>query len=492
MGTNNTNNKFDMTIGSIYGDENIIIKGIPNNNIGTPQKEFTNTLFTFQSKINQGVINGDLERVSLPNEEDEVASDKSLFGVVNPDTLATLDSRYKYVVVSGSEDPTNTQTASIHANNTTANDNVTIIGGNQAGFLYYAGDESGTIYNTTGKLTFSNYHKMGNWTIKTADGDADIFTTGGTNSIDIHSGNATINSRGQDSISVNIDDNSSQYYSHITLGGANSTISAGQGTSIIDLTSNNIINTHQNTTVNAGSNGTITFTGTNNDTSNSNTVQGGLGNTITSKNTNITAIHGNNNSFTNIDQDLLLLNGVGNTNVSISQQFIGFGANGLNLTLTSNDDNQTTNQSSNAGSLFVADQGNETLNASGYNNTIAIYANTVSGAQSNFTAKGGTGNDILAAGTGDSFFTGGAGDNLFAFTKQSVSNGSTTITDFSRQGSDNRIGLYGYGYDNDSIAQLLNNSHDDNAGNAVLNLENHKIFLEGVSVADLKVSQFAV
>lgn len=470
------------------GGKRAIIYNMPDNN---GDNTFVNDINDFDSQMNHGVNNGTLKSVYLPSQEGDVETDTPLIGVVNSDKSVTIDDQYKYIVVSGTDDENDTTTgAYIDASNTTASGDVTIIGGKKGGFSYTAGNESGTIYNTTGNLNFYSYHKSGNWTIKTATGNANITTTSGKNSISIGCGMAYIRSLGQDNISVNIDDPTSQYYSEVTLGGGNSTVSAGQGSSIIDVSGNNIINTYQGSTVTAGTSGVITFTGTNEDTIGNNTVQGGIENTISGVNTNITAIQGNNNTFSNISENLTFFNGYGDTNVTMSKRFVGFGANGLNLTLNTTDTNQTNDQSTVEAGLFVADKGNETLNASGYDRAIQIYANTVTGATSRFTAVGTTGDDVIAAGTGNSTFTGGAGNNLFMFIKDAVGNGTTTITDFARQGSDNHIGLYGYGLNTDSVSQLISNAQSNIAGYAVLNLSNHEITLQGVTVADLKVSQF--
>ncbi|CAI3948906.1 unnamed protein product [Commensalibacter communis] len=104
---------------------------------------------------------------------------------------------------------------------------------------------------------------------------------------------------------------------------------------------------------------------------------------------------------------------------------------------------------------------------------------------------GGRSDDTLTGGVGNSTFTGGAGSNLFAFTSSDVANGSTVITDFLAS-EDNQIALFNYGLNRSSLSALLKNSQNDVNGDAVLNLGNHEITIQGGSVSDLHPSQFIV
>lgn len=211
------------------------------------------------------------------------------------------------------------------------------------------------------------------------------------------------------------------------------------------------------------------------------TIQGGTGNEIHSSG------------------DLTINDATGNTKIETKGSFTISGADGLNLDLRSYnmDSAYHIENGRDLSNIFMAGNGNETLNAAadkGYsfqNTNLAIYANTISGAQSSFIAIAGSGDDTLTAGTGNSTFTGGAGENLFAFTKADAAGGNTVITDFSAS-EDNQIALFDYGLTRSSLSKLLKSSQNDAQGDAVLHLENHTITLQGVSVSDLSTNQFFV
>lgn len=494
--------------------KNITITGASGNSAviyGVPDNTDGDSLLALDLQIAQDVITEDLKgstskAVSLPQQEGTQVKGGSLIGFVDPEQAQgqdiSINGQYQYVIIPGYEDTTITRNpVSLQAVGTSSNNNVTIIGGYQSGFSYTAGNESGTVLNTIGNLNFNAAGKTGKWDIETGSGDTNIHTGIGKSTIIYGTGKTSIYAEGQAHIEAASDEmfaSNNHVVARITLAGGSGYIYSGVGTSISDLSSNNEIITYQNSTINGGTDGSISLRGYYDENIDFNviqgnsTIQGGSNNTVSSIASNITAVHTVDNNFESVIGSLTFLNGYGDTNVSIYKQFIGFGASGLNLTLNSCENADTNYLPFTGESLFVADKGNETLNASGYNNTIQIYANTVAGAQSSLVATGGNKNDYLTAGTGNSTFTGGAGDNLFIFQKESTNNGNTVITDFMHQGSSNHIGLYNYGYNTENITQLLKDSHNDNQGNAVLNLENHKITLEGITVTDLKVSQFIV
>lgn len=189
---------------------------------------------------------------------------------------------------------------------------------------------------------------------------------------------------------------------------------------------------------------------------------------------------GNNNNF-NADGSLLFSQGTGfNSIVNTGQTFI-FGTDGLNLVL----------RSYNSDALFVAGEGNETLNAAGSTSPITVYASQTSNHNTNLVVTTGSGNDELDAGTGNSTLNGGAGNNIFVFNKDTDAGGRTVIGDFAVSAG-NKISLYNYNLTQDSLGALLASSHNDSNGNAVLNLDNHQITVQGVSINNLHTEQFNI
>ena len=85
--------------------------------------------------------------------------------------------------------------------------------------------------------------------------------------------------------------------------------------------------------------------------------------------------------------------------------------------------------------------------------------------------------------------TGGEGNNLFIFTKDTDQGGKTLITDFSKS-KNNMVEFLNYGFNRSDVDRILQNAHQDDKGNAVLDLGNHQLILQGVSVKDLKGTQF--
>ncbi|EHD13029.1 hypothetical protein CIN_20120 [Commensalibacter intestini A911] len=393
-----------------------------------------------------------------------------------------------------------------------ASQNVKVLAGNTGGFVYNASLESGQFVggNAQNNIVFTgNTLNGGNWNIVVGDGNNVIVAGSGNNTIDAGDGNNTIksgtgnntitagegnniitltdgninqvNSNGNDTIVASSD---STAKNSVTLNGGysadyNATVNLNAGASVSDLSFYNTVTVGGGSTINGGTSGTYTFNGVGN--SDQSTLNDGNNSTITASG-DLKVVHGDSNTIT-ASGDLSFLNGVGTTENNVTGSVNAFGAAGLDYTLNITDSGS---------GYFVADVGNETLNASGSTQALQVYANTVVGGTSDFVATGGSGNDTLVAGTGDSTFTGGAGDNLFMFNKNTADNGNTVITDFSKEGSDNKIGLFNYGLDSSSLQSLLDNSKNDASGNAVLNLDGHTITIEGVSVSDLTVNQFEV
>lgn len=430
------------------------------------------------------------------------------YGMITQGGAYNAGNGYDYIVVGGfnEADPSVGMTAT-QINNATllneavtidsamnASQNVKVLAGNTGGFTYNASLESGqfTGGNTENNIVFNgNTLNGGNWNIVTGNGNNTIIAGAGNNTIQAGEGDNVINltagninqviSNGKDTITAS---DSSTAKNSVTLNGGystdfNATVSLNAGASVSDLSYYNTVTVGGGSTINGGTSGTYTFNGVGN--SDQSTLNDGNNSTITASG-DLKVVHGDSNTIT-ASGDLSFLNGVGTTENNVTGSVNAFGAAGLDYTLNITDSGS---------GYFVADVGNETLNASGSTQALQVYANTVVGGTSDFVATGGSGNDTLVAGTGDSTFTGGAGDNLFMFNKNTADNGNTVITDFSKEGSDNKIGLFNYGLDSSSLQSLLDNSKNDASGNAVLNLDGHTITIEGVSVSDLTVNQFEV
>ncbi|CAI3952642.1 calcium-binding protein [Commensalibacter papalotli (ex Botero et al. 2024)] len=377
---------------------------------------------------------------------------------------------------------------------------VRVLSGNIQSFTYNAGQESGQLAagaENSNVVFNGNTVNGGNWDIAVGTGNNTIVAGSGNNNISI--GNQALTGQGQSSIDLTAGkinnvtsygqdtitaSNDSTAQNRVSLFGGlsediHSTVNLNEGAAVNDFSFYNVVTVGGGSTIQGGTYGNYTFNGSND--SNAGQLNGGQSSSITATG-DLQVVQGDSNTI-NASRSLSFFNGVGNTEATAQGQFVGFGAGGLNYTL---------NASGNDSGLFVADVGNETLNASGSTSALQIYANTVVGGSSDFVASGGSGNDTLVAGTGNATFSGGAGDNLFMFNKAITDNGNTVITDFSKNGNGDKIGLYNYGLDNDSIANLLKTSENDAKGNAVLKLDGHTITIEGVSVSDLTVNQFDV
>lgn len=377
---------------------------------------------------------------------------------------------------------------------------VNVLAGGNKGVSYKAGEEGGNFIagNIGSNVVFEgNSVSGGNWTIDTGKGNDTIFTGSGNNIVNSDDGDDSITTgTGENMITLGVGSNVVNSYGNDTIDGPNiggfntinlhgastqdsyTTVHIGKGSLVNDFVSYNVITVGGGSTVAGGTSSTVMFDGSYD--SNMNWLQGVRNSTISSDQGNLSVDQGNDNTL-NIDGDLSFFNGGGVANASVSGLFAGFGVQGLNFTLTGNGDRS---------GLFVGSLGNETLDASNLQAGLQVYSNTVVGGFSTLDVKGSSANDLFAAGTGDSTFTGGGGSNVFFFAKGSDDGGKTVITDFSKASGDN-ISLFNYGLDANSLQELLNNSKDEDSS-AVLNLDGHKITLQGVSVSDLTVNQFTV
>lgn len=370
---------------------------------------------------------------------------------------------------------------------------IDILAGSTELITYVAGKENGKFIGGSGPIKFEgNTVDGGNWNIVTGDADDTITAGNGQNTIDAGAGRnvITLSTGYNDIASEGADSISGPGYNSITLMGGSSSnyhavINMGERTLVNDVSAYNTITVGGGSTVIGGTNSTVLFDSTKgasdaNDPANS--FIGGVNDTITANVDKLIVSRGYNNQITTSGQ-LTFLNGFGNTTITAANSTI-FGADNLNLHVN------TVDGGTSDPLLFVGSQGNETLDGSTYSKNMHVFANTVLGGTSSLIAQGGAGDDTLVGGTGNDTFTGSKGNNLFAFIKETGNGGKTVITDFSAS-SGNKIGLYNYGLDADSLQAMLEKATEEN-GNTTLNISNHTIVLQGVSVNSLNANSFDI
>jgi RTX calcium-binding nonapeptide repeat (4 copies) len=343
---------------------------------------------------------------------------------------------------------------------------VDVIAGSLGGTTFLGGDAGGSFLATAGDNTFVGV--SGDFTVNTGAGN-DLIDTGngndtvdagaGDNQIYLGSGANMVASMGQDTI---IGSSGTQM---VTIYGGNSLVVLGNNASVTDMAAGSTISVGGASTVSGGTQDQVTFTGT------TGTIAGATADTISAAG-DLQVAMGTGNSIS-VAGSLTFLNGTGMTTVTAGQATI-FGAGGLDMTV------QSSGQI-----LFVADQGNETLD--GAMSSMPLHAFADSG---DVTFIGSSGSDTLVGGTGNTTMTGGAGDNLFAFTKGPSSGGDNVITDFGSSAG-NIVGLYQYGYENDNGLQTLLEAATVAGGNSTIQLsDSTKITFVGVT--DLKASDFTL
>ncbi len=111
--------------------------------------------------------------------------------------------------------------------------------------------------------------------------------------------------------------------------------------------------------------------------------------------------------------------------------------------------------------IFVAGEGNETLNAAGSQGNLAIFgyngSDAAAASQISESLVGGAGNDTLVSGAGYETLIGGAGNNVFLINAQDIGAGAhITLNDFNA--SSNNIITFS-GYSQDQINAALNGAN---------------------------------
>ncbi|CAI3947312.1 Ca2+-binding protein [Commensalibacter communis] len=352
--------------------------------------------------------------------------------------------------------------------------NVTVGGGNNQ---FVTGNGSDNIHIGSGNATITA--TMGMHTITGGSANSYIAATinGGSNAVDLTGNVNLVYGRGNDNSPLNVN--------------GNATISGLQTDQTVSINGKSIFNNvliknldlNGNTTITGGVDTNISLLRGNYDSKS--LLTNSINTTVNALYGNIDVDGGHSNQFNYIN---------GNINLSSASATVNYFTGGTANIKGSGYSNTTFKTFSKEDSIFTAGDGNETLNGSGSSGAFAVYANVdqkTSEERTALTAIGGSGDDTLTAGSGDSVFTGGTGSNLFAFTKENVAGGTTVITDFSAS-RDNQIALFDYGLNRNSLSKLLKSSQNNAHGDAVLNLENHSVTLQGVSVSDLNTNQFFI
>lgn len=441
---------------------------------------------TNASSVAKNIINtinhlGDFNKVSLDDNASPTIPARPAVGYITKLGIYDIGSGYTYLVVGEKDqDANNTgyNNRVIINSKMKAGDSIEIVSGRNAGLNYNANGENGTIYFTggyktengddAGKSIFKGTNQTGNWTIFSGDQNGIFYTTNGNNTLSIGNGdNLIITGTGNNKITLGTGKN------NITSNGHDTIKSAGVGQAIKLSGGSSTINFGEESNVNSNSANNIITVG------NKSTVTGGEQDKIYSAkdDDNITLIKGKSQTV-NIKKELTFLNGTGDSQINVGHATL-FGANNLNMNLNANKADKET--------LYVASSGNETLDGSKSSVALHIFANNDTKGNGKITVTGGNGNDTIVGGSGVATFTGNKGNNLFGFIKGS-STGQTTITDFSASAG-NKIGLYNYGLNSDSMKKVLDAATYAN-GDTTLMVDTTKIVLQHVDVKSLNVAQF--
>ena len=361
--------------------------------------------------------------------------------------------------------------------------NVTVLGGTEAGISFRAGSQSGTFFAGSGDNRFqgSNLNNAGNWNILTGDGNDVIDTGAGSNTVVAGAGDNTItlgtgvnyvHSDGQDTITATAGTQ------NITLNGASSVVQVGANSLVVDNSADGEqITVGGGSTVIGGSNGndpTVQHTSIN--------LAGSTGTVIGGQLNTISAAYGDfevsNTNAANVDVSgsLTFIRGTGVTTITAGQTTI-FGANGLDAVVNST-----------AGtSLFVANEGNETLD--GASSAFGIHAFGTTTGTGNQLFIGGSASDTLVGGVGNATLQGGSGAaNVFGF-RDGIAGADYTISDFG-SAAGNSVLLVNYGYTDADLQKVLDSaSHKD--GNTTVTLSDQSQ-ITFVGVDSLNTSQFNI
>ena len=361
--------------------------------------------------------------------------------------------------------------------------NMTVLGGTNTGIAFRAGDQSGQFLAGSGDNLFegNSLSTAGNWNIMTGNGDDTVNSGAGNNTIsaglghntiDLGSGMNYVHSDGQDTITATAGRQS------VTLSGSSSTVQLSDNSLVVDANGSQQITVGGASTVTGGSLDYINFSGA------TGTVEGG-------QNSTISAAHGNlqtentDSALINVSDNLTFIGGTGETTITAGHATI-FGSNGLDIHVGASQ--QGTIDGAGANNLFVANDGNETLDGASSAFGFQAFGNNA-GTTGTQSFIGGTASDTLVAGVGNATLEGGSGAaNVFGF-RNSVAGADYTIQDFG-SAANNSVLLVDYDYTKASFQTEVLDKATHNGGNTTITLSDHSQ-ITFVNVDTLNENQFS-
>lgn len=449
----------------------------------------------------------DLAEVYAQQMSDAYARDNLTTVLLSPGVPSEHDANGQiyggFVTTGGSYSPTGTYdflgAGALNATsgiNTTLSDRVTIdgsgvtstgilsvLGGSTAGLTYEAGASNGSFLATSGDNFFNGGTQSASWTILTAEGNDTVLATNGTNTINAGAGNNvitlqkginTVISEGQDTI-TGVEGGSNT----ITLVAGKSVVSLGSGSLVNDnATIGSLITVGDNSTVQAGQGSTVIFSGANG------TLSGAQNDTVSALG-NLSVLYGSNQTIS-VSGSLQFIAGTGNTHISAAQSTL-WGANDLSATVTAgNSALWTGNQ--------LGSSSNELIDASSSQGTFDAWTGA-----GNQTVIGGQATNHFVFGTeyngnSDASYatvTGGSGAaNTFGVLAGHTA-GDITITDFAAA-SGNKFFMYNYKPEDAGAAvkSLLATATVQGGNTAIMLDNNMKVTFLGVT--DLNSSNIVI
>lgn len=421
---------------------------------------------------NQGILDA-LYLNTGSNNRTSGSSNQSGYGIVTAAGSYQVSGDFRWLTVVSNSVMTTPSTA-LDASKVTT-DYLSVVAGTTQGVSFRAGSSSGLFVSGSGDNLFNgNYQDQapGAWDIRTGDGNDTInggngndtiYAGAGNNTITLGTGVNYVHSDGQDTITA------TDGVQSITLNGGNSFVNVGENSLVVDAAGNEQITVGGASTVTGGSNDYINMAGA------TGTVEGGQLNTISAAHGDLYTTH-TDSALINVSGALTFVGGTGDTTITAGQATI-FGSNNLNAHF----------DGTSADSLFVANDGNETLDGASSAFGIHAFGNVV-GTTGTQTFIGGSASDTLVAGVGNATLTGGSGAaNVFGF-RDGIAGADYTITDFG-SAAGNSVLLVDYDYTASQFQQDVLDKAAHNGSNTTITLaDNSKITF--VDVSDLTTNQF--
>jgi len=360
---------------------------------------------------------------------------------------------------------------------------LSVLGGSTAGLTYEAGSGNGSFLGLSGDNYFNGNTRSASWTILTGAGNDTILATNGINTIDAGTGRNVIQlqqgtnyvaSEGQDTIT-----GQEGGRTVLTLTGGNALVTLGSNSFVSDeATIGSHITIGDDSTVQAGQGSTIVFSGTNG------TISGVHNDTVSALG-NLTALNGSAQTLS-VNGALQFIAGTGATRITADQATL-WGADGLSANIDVNKASLWTGNQSGSSSA-------EMINASTSKGSFEAW--TGAGQQ---TIIGSEASDHFVFGTryngneGETYATvtgGNVAANTFGVPAGHTA-GDITITDFSAV-SGNKFFMYNYKpADAEAAAKELLATATVSGGNTAIMLDNNmKVTFMGVT--DLKASSFDI